>query len=156
MSSALARPARGELSWPQQCACCFEPADSYYTTEHTGGDGPFFLFEETRTWDVPYCSQCLEHVSKASAVPGPSLGRIAAGTLASVFFGPAAGLLVGLGGAASDAQRYSSEVERLLKPTCVAAGPAVAYLGWDSDQHAFRFLSRPYAEAFLRENNPAP
>jgi serine/threonine protein kinase len=145
--------AQGELSWPQQCACCSEPADSYYTVEHTGGDGPFFVFEETRTWAVPYCSQCLEHARKATEIRGPSLGRIAAGTLASVFFGPAAGLLVGLGGAASDAHRYSAEIEQLLKSTCVAVGPAVGYLGWDGDQHTLRFLSRPYAEAFLQENS---
>ena len=42
------------------------------------------------------------------------------------------------------------ELEERLKPTCVAAGPAVAYLGWDDHTHSFRFLNRDYADRFVR------
>jgi serine/threonine protein kinase len=147
---------RGELYWPQECACCGEAADSYYTVEHTGGDGPFYLFPETKTWDVPYCSQCLEHLEKTQKIQSPSLGRMVAGGVASLLFGPAAGILVGLGSSAMDAARHASELQDLLRPTCVAIGPAVAYLGWDGDLHAFRFASRPFTEAFLRENESVP
>jgi hypothetical protein len=147
---------RGDrVAWPDQCACCSETADASYAAEHTGGDGPFFLFEETRSWNVPYCSQCLEHVHKAVNAPGPGFGRLAAGTLAGSLLGPAVGLLVGLGAAATsimDAARYSSELQELIKSTCVAAGPAVAYRGWDGDLHEFTFVNRSFTEAFIREN----
>jgi hypothetical protein len=43
----------------------------------------------------------------------------------------------------------------LLRPTCVAIGPAVAYRGWYQDTHDFTFLSWAYADAFVRENGGA-
>jgi serine/threonine protein kinase len=144
-----------QLDWPLQCACCGEPSDTSYTAEYTGGDGPFGLFEETRSWNVPYCSQCLEHVHKALNAPGPSLGKAAVGTLATALLGPV-GLLIGIGAAAStiaDAARYSNEVRELLKATCVAVGPAVGYRGWDGDLQGFTFVSRPFTEAFVRANS---
>ena len=52
--------------------------------EHTGGDGPFHLFEETRGWEFPYCSQCLEHVQLQANTGQPGLGPLAAGPLLGV------------------------------------------------------------------------
>jgi hypothetical protein len=144
------------LYFPEQCACCLQPSDARFLTEHTGGDGPFFLFEETRGWEVPYCSQCLEHVSLAANTPRPGLGRIAAGTLVGAALGGPVGMLVGLGGAAASSifgsAQHGARLQSLLRPTCVAAGPAVAYLGWNRDVHRFVFLNRRYAEAFVADN----
>ena len=144
------------LRWPGWCACCFQPADASFAAEHTGGDGPFFLFEETHGWDVPYCSQCLEHVQMAAESPGPGLGRLAAGPLIGAALGGPIGLLVGLGGAAAaslfGSSDHNARLRALLKPTCVALGPAVGYLGWDRDRHTFAFLNHDYADAFIREN----
>jgi serine/threonine protein kinase len=145
------------VEWPDRCACCFEPSNTYYAAEHTGGDGPFYLFEETRSWNVPYCTQCLEHVRQtAEAGNGSGVGGLAAGALAGLLLGPAVGLLVGAGAVAASAigtAQRTAALQTLLRPTCVAAGPAVAYHGWDGNQHSFTFLSRPFTEAFLRENN---
>ncbi len=144
------------LRWPGLCACCFEPADASFMAEHTGGDGPFFLFEETHGWDIPYCSQCLEHVRVAASSPGPGLGRLAAGSLVGAALGGPIGLLVGLGGAAAasvlGATDHSARLQALLKPSCVAIGPAVGYLGWHGDRHRFAFLNRDFAAAFMQEN----
>jgi hypothetical protein len=144
------------LYFHQQCACCLEPSDAAYAAEHTGGDGPFFLFEETRGWDVPYCSRCLQHVQEAANAPGLGVGRLAAGTLVGAALAGPVGLLVGLGGAAAasalGAAQHNARLRSLLRPTCVAAGPAVAYVGWDRDTHRFAFLNRRYAEAFREAN----
>ncbi|CAA9262943.1 MAG: hypothetical protein AVDCRST_MAG77-2775 [uncultured Chloroflexi bacterium] len=144
------------LYFPEQCACCLQPSDARYLTEHTGGDGPFFLFEETRGWEVPYCSQCLEHVSLAATTPRPGLGRLAAGTLVGAALGGPVGMLVGLGSAAASSifgsAQHGARLQSLLRPTCVSAGPAVAYLGWNRDIHRFVFLNRRYAEAFAADN----
>jgi len=138
------------LRWPPYCACCFEPADAAYHVEYTAG-GFLGLFQETRGWDVPYCSQCLEHVRVDSARPGGNLG----GAVAGAVIGGPLGLLIGLGSAAHalyGAAKHQSQLEALLKPTCVAVGPAVAYRGWYQDTHDFTFLNWSYADAFRRDN----
>jgi serine/threonine protein kinase len=144
------------LRWPDRCACCLEPADSTLLVEHTGGDGPFYLFDETRGWDVPYCSQCLEHVRLVAESGSPGLGRLAAAPLVGAALGGPIGFLVGLGGAAAasliGAAARGAEVERLLRPSCTALGPAVGYQGWDADTHTFLFLNRGFADAFRDEN----
>jgi serine/threonine protein kinase len=141
-----------ELRWPQRCACCFEPADASYPVRYTASGGFLGLFEETRGWDVPYCPRCLEHIQLESARPGSGLGGAVAGAL----IGGPLGLVVGLGSAAYSlygATKHQSKLESLLKPSCVAVGPAVAYRGWyDRSTHAFTFLNWNYADAFCREN----
>jgi serine/threonine protein kinase len=142
------------LQWPPACACCFEPSDSAFHVEYTTGGGFLGLFQETRGWDVPYCSQCLEHVELDRRRPGGNLGGAVTGALV----GGGLGLLIGLGSAAYalyGASKYQSQLESLLKPTCVAVGPAVAYRGWYEDTHDFTFLNWSYANAFVRDNGGA-
>jgi hypothetical protein len=140
------------LRWPPRCACCFEPADSAFRVEHTTGGGFLGLFQETRGWDVPYCSQCLEHVRLDQERPGGNLG----GAMAGAVIGGPIGLLIGLGSAAHalyGAAKHQSTLESLLKPTCVAIGPAVSYRGWYEETHDFTFLNWSYADAFRRDND---
>jgi serine/threonine protein kinase len=140
-----------QLRWPDRCACCFQAPDASFRVEHTAPGGFLGLFEETRGWDVPYCSPCVEHVQLQASPPGGNLGGAVAGAL----IGGPLGLLVGLGSAAASiigAAQHQSKLENLLKPSCTAVGPAVAYRGWYQDTHAFTFLNRDYADAFRREN----
>jgi serine/threonine protein kinase len=140
-----------ELRWPGNCACCFESADSSLPVQYTAGGGFLGLFEETRAWDVPYCSQCLDHVQADQNRPGGNLGGAVAGAL----IGGPLGLLVGVGSAAYalyGASQHQKKLETLLRPTCVAVGPAAAYRGWYDDTHTFTFLNWSFADAFVREN----
>jgi serine/threonine protein kinase len=142
------------LHWPQNCACCFEPSDAAFRIEHTTGGGFLGLFQETSGWDVPYCSRCIEHIQLDSKRPGGNLG----GAVAGMVIGGPVGLLVGLGSAAYSiygATKHQSQLESLLKPTCVAVGPAAAYRGWYEDTHTFTFLNWSYADAFMRANGGA-
>jgi hypothetical protein len=119
--------------------------------EHTTGGGFLGLFQETRGWDVPYCSQCLEHIRLDSQRPGGNLG----GALAGLVIGGPVGLLVGLGSAAYSiygVAKHQSQLEGLLKPTCVAVGPAVAYRDWYDNTHAFTFLNWSFVDDFRRQN----
>jgi serine/threonine protein kinase len=139
------------VRWPDRCACCFQQPDSALRVEHTAPGGFLGLFSETQGWDVPYCAQCVEHVQTEASPPGGNLG----GAIAGALIGGPIGLLVGLGSAAYaliGAASYRSRLEGLLRPTCAAVGPAVAYRGWYGDTHAFTFLSREYADAFRRQN----
>ena len=100
---------------------------------------------------MPYCSQCVEHIRLDQSRPGGNLG----GAVAGAVIGGPLGLLIGLGSAAYSlygAAKHQSTLESLLKPTCVAVGPAVAYRDWFEDTHAFTFLNWSYAEDFRREN----
>jgi serine/threonine protein kinase len=140
-----------DVRWPRRCACCFEPSDTALLIEHTGNGGFLGLFSETREWEVPYCSQCAQHIQLEHSAPGGNLG----GAIAGALIGGPLGLLVGLGSAAVSlfgAAQYQEKLEGLLRPTCAAVGVAVAYRGWYQDVHAFTFLNRAYAEAFQREN----
>ena len=85
-------------------------------------------------------------------------GRERRGLLAGALVGGPLGLLIGLGSAAAaafGAAQRSAQLEALLKPSCVAVGPAAGYLGWHGDTHAFTFLNRDYADAFRRDNAAA-
>lgn len=141
-----------ELRWPSLCACCFETSDTTIRIEHTTGGGLFGMFQETRAWDVPYCSQCVEHVRLDRERPRGNLG----GALAGAVVGGGLGLLIGLGSAAFSlygATTHQSKLEALLKPSCVAVGPAASYRDWYDNTHAFTFLNWNYADAFRREND---
>lgn len=143
-----------ELRWPPYCACCFEPAETAHHVEHTTSGGFLGMFQETQGWDVPYCGQCIEHLQLDTNRPGGNFG----GAVAGLLIGGPVGLLVGLGSAAYalyGASKYQSELDRLLRPTCVAIGPAVAYRGWYQDTHDFTFLNWTYADAFRRANGGA-
>jgi serine/threonine protein kinase len=140
-----------ELQWPDRCVCCFQPSDSTYTVQRTLPSGFLSLFEETRAWDVPYCTQCLRHVELDAAGPASGLG----GMVAGAFMGGPIGLLIGVGSAAASLiglNQHQSQMERLLKPSCATVGPAVSYRGWYKDTHAFTFLNREFADVFRRQN----
>jgi serine/threonine protein kinase len=140
-----------DLRWPSRCVCCFEASDTALRVEHTTGGGFLGLFQETQGWDVPHCSQCVEHITLESKRPGGNLG----GAVAGMVIGGPLGLLVGLGSAAYSiygAAKHQSTLESLLKPSCVSVGPAVAYRDRYQETHAFTFLNWSYADAFLREN----
>jgi hypothetical protein len=140
-----------ELRWPSRCICCFEPSDTTMHVQHTTGGGFFGMFQETRGWDVPYCSQCVEHIRLEGERPGGNFG----GAVAGAVIGGGLGLLIGLGSAAYSlfgAASHQTRLEALLRPSCVAVGPAVSYRDWYGDTHAFTFLNWNYADAFRREN----
>jgi serine/threonine protein kinase len=148
-----------QIAWPSHCACCFEPADSAYLAEYTGSGGLFGLFIESRAWEVPYCSRCLDHLRlQSSSMPG-GVGPALAGAAAGLLLGGPVGLLVGLGGGAAVAALGSAqkqaELQSALRPTCTAVGPAVSYLGWYGGTHAFCFLNTDFIQALVQANPSA-
>jgi serine/threonine protein kinase len=141
-----------KLIWPDRCACCLQQPTTHLRIEHTAPSGFLGLSQETKGWNVPYCSPCAEHVRLQDQRPGSGLGGMAFGGL----LGGPIGMLIGLGSAAASiigAVDYYSKLESLLKSTCASAGLAVAYRGWYKTTHAFTFLNRDYADFFLRQNS---
>jgi hypothetical protein len=151
------RVAGDSLLWPSGCACCYEPADSYLLAQYSGFGGPLSIFQETRGWEVPYCTTCLQHIQiNDASSSGGGMGAAVAGSLAGLVLGGPVGMLLGLGaGAATSAlgsAQRQAELQSVLRPTCVAMGAAVAYDGWEGDVNAFRFLHRDFAAEFSRLN----
>jgi hypothetical protein len=52
------------LEWPQQCACCCGPPDMTWEASSTRHTGKRVIREQTKSWEVPYCSRCVGHIKK--------------------------------------------------------------------------------------------
>ena len=80
-----------EPEWPQQCACCGQASDTTIEIEFEEDDGEGTIIYQ-RTWQVPYCTHCSQHVQSALSLtsktflgPGPSLGSLMALVLSWIF-----------------------------------------------------------------------
>lgn len=63
------------IHWPPLCACCCREADTTVNLKKTVEDSSYNWFTRTtttqyttRSWDVPYCKSCLEHIHAERAV----------------------------------------------------------------------------------------
>lgn len=50
------------ITWPRMCACCLGDAEDCYTAEARRAKS---YGADVRTWDVPCCDACLDHVDVA-------------------------------------------------------------------------------------------
>lgn len=78
------------IRWPTVCACCTGRADDVYRTTHTRVTGTRVVRTNSRWWDVPYCSACLDHVDAHSRARSVT----AAGSTAALVGGIVLGLAV--------------------------------------------------------------
>lgn len=53
------------IRWPDICACCCRQADTSVQISSTRVTGKRVIHEQTKSWDVPYCQRCLDHVQAA-------------------------------------------------------------------------------------------
>lgn len=50
------------IRWPKQCACCFRSADTFVSIAFSRIRGTEVIRTTTKSWNVPYCKRCLEHI----------------------------------------------------------------------------------------------
>ena len=150
------------LHWPQQCACCGGPSHTSLTAGHTRVSGKRVIRTSTRSWDVPYCSDCRQHVRLAQAAWGPLIG----GSIGGIFLflvGMGTGDTIGFlassllaGGVVwASVRSWRSQMARAVSlqgGLCCSLGPAVIYHGWYGRVHTFTFYSRAFIDAFRRLN----
>ena len=63
------------IRWPQVCACCLGRADEVYRTTYTRVTGKKVIRTDSRWWQIPYCSDCLNHMDaevRANAITSAS------------------------------------------------------------------------------------
>lgn len=65
------------VKWPSICPCCCREPDTTIEIKRTAEDTTFNWLtgskttrSETRSWEVPYCRQCLEHVQAERELQG--------------------------------------------------------------------------------------
>ncbi|NCO33299.1 MAG: serine/threonine protein kinase [Armatimonadetes bacterium] len=58
------------ITWPGRCACCYEPSDAHLRVSYTRTTGVRVVRHDTRSWDVPYCGNCLQHIQLYNAGNG--------------------------------------------------------------------------------------
>jgi hypothetical protein len=148
------------LSWPGQCACCGEAAESHVRAAASRTTGTRVKKTTTSSWDVPYCVACLGHASEyKSADTWLTVGAIV-GLLTAILIGLTSsnvpiGLLLGLAffaGCTYLYRRAQGSAKSLMKSACCTPAFAVQYSGWYGTVHTFHFESRSYAEQFISAN----
>ena len=50
------------IAWPRCCACCCGPKDTEVTLSFTRRRGVRVIREQTKSWLLPYCTRCLDHI----------------------------------------------------------------------------------------------
>ncbi len=58
------------ISWPRMCACCLGCADDAHSAGHTRITGTRVIRSNSRSWEIPYCSDCLDHIEARAQAKG--------------------------------------------------------------------------------------
>jgi hypothetical protein len=149
------------LSWPRQCACCGEAADTHiHASASRITETKRTKRTETQSWEVPYCSKCSNHKTKYEAANNWTIAGLIAWLVVWVFIGNVAGtgaagfILGGLlfGGSFIPYSQAKNEAAAMMKQSCCTAGTAVQYVGWHGTMHTFVFQNKPYLESFIALN----
>jgi hypothetical protein len=56
------------IHWPGVCACCCHPANTSIEVSSTRTTGKRVIHTQTKSWEVPYCERCLDHIEAAKAL----------------------------------------------------------------------------------------
>lgn len=56
------------IDWPTQCACCCGPANATVAVSHVRTKGVEVIRSEEKSWQVPYCKLCLQHMETERAI----------------------------------------------------------------------------------------
>lgn len=157
------------LSWPQSCACCRGSSTATLAASHTRTTGKKVIHSQTRSWNVPYCDDCKEHVrlyedAKSSLLLGILAGALVPFCVFALFIDDEnnlyriAGVLGILAGLAllplsyRNYQRKMSLARESQNDDCCALWAAVEYHGWYGTVHTFVFYNQAYATAFRSLN----
>jgi hypothetical protein len=145
--------------FPKLCPCCGSAADSSLEIEGSKITGNLLgSTVHTKSFEVPYCSACKDHFPNF----GPAiLVCILAGL--TVFLAPIVierGLFIRLlvllsvlGIWAYIVSVYIGKIRRLMKPSCIRQGRAVAMGYGRASDTVFIFASHSYAKAFELANS---
>jgi hypothetical protein len=145
--------------FPDECACCGRTPDCELTVSSSRSHGTKVVRTETKLWDVPYCTGCVEHIRDdeiAGSFARWSSGlSVLLGLLIGVGAGAYWGAAIGILGIAGTIVVFGQLLRRARAKgdaNCVGLCKAVNYLGWSGTLHKFEITSRHFACNFMRAN----
>jgi hypothetical protein len=145
--------------FPNECACCGATPDRELTVSANRSWGSKVVRTETKSWDVPYCTGCIEHVRADEAAGSfarwSTVLSVLLGLLVGYGLDPYWGAVVGILGVIGTVLVFGKLLRNARakgSTNCVSLHRAVEYLGWSATLHKFEFTSRDFACNFMRAN----
>ena len=150
------------FSWPRQCACCLSGSpDTTFRVSSSKTTGKRVKTTISRSWDIPYCSVCVHHVTKYnSSSTWLLVGGVIGALFAVVLISRGAGLLLGalvfglsfiLGNIPF--KRARERARQQMKTNCISPFCSVDYSGWHGSVETFVFHNIEYLKAFVESNS---
>ncbi len=147
------------LNWPKLCACCGKRPDTKLNASFTRVKGKRVIRTDTHSWEVPYCSKCVDHVSKANSANTILIIFVLIGIVsivwslvAKVYIATVLSAIFMLAG--YKFYRYEiEEAESLMSKKCGSLGKAVKFNGWYGTVQYFTFENKDYAGMFANMNS---
>lgn len=147
------------FAFPDECACCGGAPDCELTVSASRSHGTKVVHTESKSWDVPYCTGCIEHIradeAAGSFARGSTVLAVLLGVLIGIGAGPYWGAAIGILGVIGTIVVFGQLLRRARakgSTGCVGLGRAVNYLGWSGTLHKFEITSRRFACNFMRAN----
>ncbi len=145
--------------FPNECACCSGIPDCELTVSANRSWGSKVVRTETKSWDVPYCAGCIEHIRADEAAGSFArwftalsvLFALSIGYGVNPYWGAAIGIL-GVTGTVLVFGKLLRNARAKGSGSCVTLHRAVEYLGWSATLHKFEFTSWHFACNFMRAN----
>jgi hypothetical protein len=126
------------IRWPPVCACCLGRSNDVLRATSTRVTGKRVVRTDSRSWNVPYCSACLDHIdaeqhahsiSGSGAITVMTLG-IVLGLLVAVFGGCCCGPAVFAPRPATDGNQGGSVGVVLVGIASVIVGAGIGVGGY--------------------------
>lgn len=146
------------IYWPQKCCCCSGRTNATLNVTAENDSQT-----HSKTWGVPYCSDCIAHLDAAQRYQGGISilivlllggGSFMLAAKAGAPFLVTVLLMILVPWAALWPIRKSAvnEATRRMQKHCTCSHAAVSYFGWSGTVHRFGFSNREYRDDFIKGN----
>jgi len=147
------------FAFPHKCACCCAPPDTELSISASRTWGSKVVHTETKSWGVPYCSDCIKHLRSMKAAYAFAswftvftvLLGVLIGFRVDLYWGISTGILALISTIAVFGMKLR-DARAECGPNCAGANAAIAYLGWSGTLHSFEINSQRFAGDFMTAN----
>jgi hypothetical protein len=148
-----------KFNFPHQCVCCGATPETTWSVSASRSTGKKVVHTTSKSWDIPYCRRCVEHVHAARRAV-----RLGLTTFLLLFV---VAIVLGINGASGASTvviicsslggpivywQLLKKAKTLCMATCAEVGIAVGYSGWQNTCHTFEIASSNYARSFMIAN----
>ncbi len=140
-----------QFIFPSVCACCGAESETTLTVAANKSTGKKKVKSETRTWEFPYCNNCIEHIKAASSAVSWSI-FIAIVTVTIIgHFNILLNICI-IGIAIGITSKLWMKAQSMCNTNCCCVSASVKFKNWHGTQQVFEIYSTHYALAFMIAN----